>query len=505
MARVSLLLCLVILVTLGVVVTSFANNVEVQSEHVESSKKVTKAHHICKDKEKGGKKVNGDHNAGSDGKENKKDEKKKHDVHKKEGEHKKNEQDVHIKGVQHEKKDDDDDVKKHGDKKKSVKHHENDNDSDDDEKRHKDKKNGEHDETDTDDDKDDDSDDDDEDEVDGDDKEKENIGLYELKKGNLTVKFTNWGASIMSLHFPDKNGKSGDIVLGYDSVKSYETDKVYFGATVGRVANRIGKAHFKLNGKEYKTVANDGKNTLHGGKKGFGDVVWAVTKHKYDGKKPHIVFTYTSPDGDQGFPGELIVRVKYKLVKDNELSVVMEAEAKDQATPVNLAHHTYWNLGGQNSGDILSEEIQILGSSYTPVDGELIPTGKISPVKRTPYDFLQPRPIKDNMKDLKTGYDINYCLDGKADKMRKIVELVDKKSGRKMELSANQPGLQFYTGGMLKDIKGKNGTVYQAFAGLCLETQSYPDSVNNPKFPSQIVEPGKNYKHNMLFKFSIVS
>ncbi|KAF3505373.1 hypothetical protein F2Q69_00044817 [Brassica cretica] len=345
----------------------------------------------------------------------------------------------------------------------------------------------------------------------------------------------------MSLHFPDKNGKSGDIVLGYDSVKSYETDKVYFGATVGRVANRIGKAHFKLNGKEYKTVANDGKNTLHGGKKGFGDVVWAVTKHKYDGKKPHIVFTYTSPDGDQGgkkgfgdvvwavtkhkydgkkphivftytspdgdqgFPGELIVTVTYKLVKDNELSVVMEAEAKDQATPVNLAHHTYWNLGGHNSGDILSEEIQILGSSYTPVDGELIPTGKISPVKRTPYDFLQPRPIKDNMKDLKTGYDINYCLDGKADKMRKIVELGDKKSGRKMELSANQPGLQFYTGGMLKDIKGKNGAVYQAFAGLCLETQSYPDSVNNPKFPSQIVEPGKNYKHNMLFKFSIVS
>ncbi|KAG5376821.1 hypothetical protein IGI04_041417 [Brassica rapa subsp. trilocularis] len=381
MARVSLLLCLVILVTLGVVVTSFANNVEVQSEQVESSKKVTKAHHISKDKEKGGKKVNGDHNARSDGKENKKDEKKKHDVHKKEG-------------------------------------------------------------------------------------------------------------------------KSGDIVLGYDSVESYETDKVYFGATVGRVANRIGKAHFKLNGKEYKTVANDGKNTLHGGKKGFGDVVWAVTKHKYDGKKPHIVFTYTSPDG---FPGELIVTVRYKLVKDNKLSVVMEAKAKDKATPVNLAHHTYWNLGGHNSGDILSEEIQILGSSYTPVDGELIPTGKISPVKRTPYDFLQPRPIKDNMKDLKTGYDINYCLDGKADKMRKIVELVDKKSGRKMELSANQPGLQFYTGGMLKDIKGKNGTVYQAFAGLCLETQSYPDSVNNPKFPSQIVEPGKNYKHNMLFKFSIVS
>ncbi|KAL0887878.1 hypothetical protein Bca101_011861 [Brassica carinata] len=482
-----MLLCLVILATLGVVVTfSVAKNIEVQSEHLESSKKVTKVDHISKHREKEGKKVNDDRNAGSDVKEGTKDEKKKHYVLHKKEEHKKREHDVHKKGVQPEKKDDDDDVKKHKDKKKSG--------HDDD------------DETETDDDKDDDSDDDnDEDEVDGGDNEKENIGLYELKKGNLTVKFTNWGASIMSLHFPDKNGKSGDIVLGYDSVKSYKTDKVYFGATVGRVANRIGKAHFKLNGKEYKTSANDGKNTLHGGKRGFGDVVWAVKKHKYDGKKPHIVFTYTSPDGDQGFPGELIVTVTYKLVKDNELSVVMKAKPKDKATPVNLAHHTYWNLGGHNSGDILSEEIQILGSRYTPVDGELIPTGQISPVKGTPYDFLQPRHIKDNMKDLKTGYDINYCLDGKADKMRKIVELVDKKSGRKMELSANQPGLQFYTGGMLKDIKGKNGAVYQAFAGLCLETQSYPDSVNNPKFPSQIVEPGKNYKHNMLFRFSIVS
>ncbi|CAD5331737.1 unnamed protein product [Arabidopsis thaliana] len=303
----------------------------------------------------------------------------------------------------------------------------------------------------------------------------------------------------------EKGGKMDDIVLGYDSVKTYKTDKVYFGATVGRVANRIGKGKFKLNGKEYKTSVNDGKNTLHGGKKGFGDVVWAVAKHQYDGKKPHIVFTHTSPDGDQGFPGELSVTVTYKLVKDNELSVVMEAKPKDKATPVNLAHHSYWNLGGHNSGNILSEEIQILGSGYTPVDSELIPTGKINPVKGTAYDFLQLRPIKDNMKDLKTGYDINYCLDGKAKKMRKIVELVDKKSGRKMELSGNQAGLQFYTGGMLKDIKGKNGAVYQAFGGLCLETQSYPDALNHPKFPSQIVEPGKKYKHTMLFKFSIVS
>ncbi|KAG5403229.1 hypothetical protein IGI04_009348 [Brassica rapa subsp. trilocularis] len=410
MARVSILLCLVILVTLGFVGSlSYAHDTEVTSKDVESSQKETEVVHKSKHEEKGGEKVNDDHKAGSDV--DKKDKKKEHDVHKKDDHHEKKEHDVHKKDDEHEKKE----------------------------------------------------------------------------------------------HDVHKKGKAGDIVLGYDSVKSYKTDKVYFGATVGRVANRIGKAQFKLNGKEYKTTANDGKNTLHGGKKGFGDVVWGVKKHKYDGKKPHIVFTYTSPDGDQGFPGEVNVTVTYKLDKENELSVVMEAKPKDKATPINLAHHSYWNLGGHNAGDILSEEIQILGSSYTPVDGELIPTGEISPVKGTSYDFLQLRPIKDNMKDLKAGYDINYCLDGKADKMRKIVELIDKKSGRKMELSGNQPGLQFYTGGMLKDIKGKNGTTYQAFAGLCLETQGYPNSVNNPKFPSQIVEPGKTYKHTMLFKFSIVS
>ncbi|KAF2614371.1 hypothetical protein F2Q70_00007445 [Brassica cretica] len=403
MARVSILLCLVILVTLGFVGSlSYAHDTEVTSKDVESSQKETEVVHKSKHEEKGGEKVNDDHKSGSDV--DKKDKKKEHDVHKKDDHHEKKEHDVHKKDDEHEKKEHD--VHKKGD------HHEK---------------------------------------------------------------------------------------------KEHKTDKVYFGATVGRVANRIGKAQFKLNGKEYKTTANDGKNTLHGGKKGFGDVVWGVKKHKYDGKKPHIVFTYTSPDGDQGFPGEVNVTVTYKLDKENELSVVMEAKPKDKATPINLAHHSYWNLGGHNAGDILSEEIQILGSSYTPVDSELIPTGEISPVKGTSYDFLQLRPIKDNMKDLKTGYDINYCLDGKADKMRKIVELVDKKSGRKMELSGNQPGLQFYTGGMLKDIKGKNGTTYQAFAGLCLETQGYPNSVNNPKFPSQIVEPGKTYKHTMLFKFSIVS
>ncbi|XP_010524327.1 PREDICTED: aldose 1-epimerase isoform X2 [Tarenaya hassleriana] len=382
-----------------------------------------------------------------------------------------------------------------------------DDDDDDDDKEHKNKKKGGHD------DDDDDKDGKDKnkggrhhgDEVNADEHESKDAGTYELKKGNMTVKFTNWGASIMSLILPDKHGKMGDIVLGYDSVKDYMNDTVYFGATVGRVANRIGKARFKLNGKTYKTVANEGKNTLHGGKRGFGDVVWSVTKRRFDGNTPFIVFTYTSPDGDQGFPGELRVKVTYKLVGTNELRVEMEAKPKDKATPVNLAHHTYWNLGGHDSGDILSEQIRILGSRYTPVDGQLIPTGKTLPVQGTPFDFLHLHPIKDKIKKLNKGYDINICLEGKAKRIRKVVELVDKRSGRKMELSANQPGLQFYTGGQLKNVKGKNGAVYKAYAGLCLETQGYPDSVNYKNFPSQIVQPGKTYKHVMHFKFSIVS
>ncbi|EFH58449.1 hypothetical protein ARALYDRAFT_896135 [Arabidopsis lyrata subsp. lyrata] len=296
---------------------------------------------------------------------------------------------------------------------------------------------------------------------------KKTLGVHELKKGNLTAKFTNRGASIMSLLFPNKNGKIEDIVLGYDSVNDYMNDTVFCGVTLARVAN-----------KREKTVVNDGK---HGVTKESGDVIWTVKKHNNNGKKPYIVFRYTSPDGDH--QGKLEVTVTYKLVGDNKLKMVMEAKAKEKATPVNLVHRSYWNLGGHNNEDILSEEIQILGSGYAHLDHNLTPTGKILAVKGTPYDFRQLRPIKDNINELKTG---------------KVVELVDKKSKIKMELSTDQSGLKFYTGGRLK--KNKNGSVHKAYSGLCLESHA----INNQYRPSQIVEPGKNYKHTMLFKFSIV-
>ncbi|PSS33706.1 Aldose 1-epimerase [Actinidia chinensis var. chinensis] len=331
---------------------------------------------------------------------------------------------------------------------------------------------------------------------------KPEVGIYELKRGDFSLKLTNWGASIISLVLPDKYGKLADVVLGYDSVKDYMNDTTYFGATVGRVANRIGGARFTLNGTLYKLDANEGKNTLHGGTRGFSDVIWKVKKYHNEGHSPYITFSYHSFDGEEGFPGALLVTVTYALVGQS-MAIIMKAKAQNKATPVNLAHHTYWNLGGHNSGDILSNEIQIFGSHTTPVDKQLIPTGKIAPVKGTPYDFLQPAPISSKIMQLPNGYDINYCLDGGASKEFKTAAIVhDKKSGRVMELLTNQPGVQFYTGNYINDLKGKGGFVYQAHAGLCLETQGFPDSVNHPNFPSQIVTHGKKYVHRMLFKFS---
>lgn len=334
---------------------------------------------------------------------------------------------------------------------------------------------------------------------------KERIGVYALKKGDLSVKFTNWGATIISLVLPDKNGKLADVVLGYDSVKEYTNDTSYIGSVVGRVANRIGGAQFTLNGTHYKLVANEGKNILHGGKKGFSDVVWKVRKYKNEGHSPSIAFTYHSADGEQGFPGDVLATVSYTLTGDNQLSIKMKAKALNKPTPVSLAQHTYWNLGGHNSGDVLSQDVTIFASHYTPVDSHLIPTGKIASVKGTPYDFLKPDAVGSRINKLTSGYDINYCLDssGVGNKLRPAAVVHDKKSGRVLELSTNAPGLQFYTSNSLKDVKGKGGFVYEPHAALCLETQGFPDSVNHPNFPSTIVTPKKPYKHFMLFKFSV--
>ncbi|CAN4086055.1 unnamed protein product [Withania somnifera] len=328
----------------------------------------------------------------------------------------------------------------------------------------------------------------------------EDIKVYQLKKGDFSVKITNYGATVLSVILPDKNGKLDDVVLGYSSINDYKNDTTYFGGLIGRVANRIGGAKFKLNGVEYKVPANDHGNTLHGGRRGFCDVIWKVEDYQEDN---HITLTYNSFDGEQGFPGELSVKVTYMFIGTNKLALNMKAKPLNKSTPVNLASHTYWNLGGDTSGDILSHTIQIFGSKITPVNDELIPTGEITPVKGTGYDFLKPRTIGSKLCEIPGGYDINYVLDNTEGKHFQRVAIVqESKSGRKMELWTNKPGVQFYTSNMLNNVKGKGGFVYSKYAALCLETQGFPDSVNHPNFPSQIVNPGETYEHIMVYRFT---
>ncbi|KAJ6833511.1 aldose 1-epimerase [Iris pallida] len=328
--------------------------------------------------------------------------------------------------------------------------------------------------------------------------------IYELRKGDFSVKVTNWGGVILSVVLPDSNGKLGDIVLAYEGIGPYLNDTTYFGALVGRVGNRIAGSRFVLNGKPYRLFPNNGNNSLHGGHRGFSDVFWTVKK-KVDGETPYITLYYHSFDGEQGFPGDLDVYVTYKLSENYALSISMEAHPRNKATPVNLIQHTYWNLGGEGSGTILKDKVQIFASQITPVDEDLIPTGTFKSVKGTPYDFLEPKEVGSEIESVKGGYDINYVLDSPADSkglLRKVAVVESESSGRKMELWADKPGVQFYTAGFLEDVKGKNGHVYPQYGGLCLETQGFPDAVNQPKFPSVIVKPGQVYNHNMVFKFS---
>lgn len=335
----------------------------------------------------------------------------------------------------------------------------------------------------------------------------EDIGIYELKKGNFSIKLTNYGATVISVILPDKYGKLADVVLGYDSVKDYVNDTTYFGAIVGRVANRIGGAQYSYDGVHYKLVANEGKNILHGGPKGFSRVIWKVDHYDPKAPSPYITFSYFSPDGEEGFPGNLKVKVTYRIIKGYHLSIAMTAKSLNKPTPVNLAQHTYWNLGGQNSGTILAHDVQIFASKITPTDKNLIPTGKFEKVIGTPYDFLEPHTVGSQINELPNGYDINYVLDIQKTRgsMKRVAIVKEKKSGRVMKLWTNKPGVQFYTSNMLKNVTGKGGFVYGPHAALCLETQGFPDAVNHPNFPSVMVLPGETYEHFMLFQFSTMS
>lgn len=327
--------------------------------------------------------------------------------------------------------------------------------------------------------------------------------ILELSNGRITAKIAAWGATITSLIVPDARGNLADVVLGFDTLEPYMKGiSPYFGCIVGRVANRIKEGKFTLNGVEYSLAINNGPNSLHGGLKGFDKVVWDVVERKSE--CPSITFQYHSKDGEEGYPGDVTVRATYSLPDSTTLRLDMEAVAENKATPINLAQHTYWNLAGHNSGDTLDHSIQIWGKHITPVDENTIPTGEIMPVKGTPFDFTTEHKIGARINDVPGGYDHNYVLDSGEEKngLKHAAKLKDSSNSRTLDLWTDAPGMQFYTANYVDGITGKGGAVYGKHSGVCLETQGFPNAINQPNFPSVVVQPGEKYKHTMLFEFS---
>ncbi|MDD4555372.1 MAG: galactose mutarotase, partial [Bacteroidales bacterium] len=327
------------------------------------------------------------------------------------------------------------------------------------------------------------------------------VFLYTLQNANgIKVSITNYGGIITSILTPDKHDSLGDIVLGYDSLASYLKSTPYFGAIVGRYANRIAKGAFNLDGKRYKLTVNDGNNSLHGGLKGFDKVVWdAVESH--DSLQSKLELTYLSKDGEEGYPGNLRVKVIYTLNDQNELITLIEATT-DKSTPVNLCNHTYFNLSECDT-NILGHILTLYTSQYTEVNDELIPTGRLLQVQGTPMDFNTSAAIGERIGKVKGGYDHNFVLDHKPGILSMAAQLYDPRSGRQVEILTTQPGIQLYSGNFLDGtLVGKGGKVYQKHFGLCLETQHFPDSPNQTSFPETILRPGEKFSETTVYRFS---
>jgi aldose 1-epimerase len=328
-----------------------------------------------------------------------------------------------------------------------------------------------------------------------------------VNKKGMRVKLTNYGGIVTSLEVPDRNGKLGDVVLGYENLDGYIKSSPYFGCLVGRYGNRIAKGKFKIAGKEYTLATNNGPNALHGGIKGFDKVLWAANPMETkDG--PAVELTYTSKDGEEGYPGSLKVKAVYTLTNDNALQLEYTATT-DQETVLNLTHHSYFNLKGAGSGDILGHEMMINAKQFTPVDETLITTGELRSVKGTPMDFTKSTVIgaridqKDEQLTFGKGYDHNWVVDKKSGELGLAARLYEPSTGRVMEVLSTEPGVQFYAGNFLDGtITGKGGKVYQLRNGLCLEPQHYPDTPNKPTFPSAVLKPGETYRNTIVYKFS---
>ncbi|MBO8131543.1 MAG: galactose mutarotase [Candidatus Marinimicrobia bacterium] len=336
------------------------------------------------------------------------------------------------------------------------------------------------------------------------------VFLYTLKNNNdMAVKITNYGGILVSIFVPDKNGKLVDVLAGFDSLDDYIADDSFFGIVVGRFANRIKKGRFTLDGKEYQLTINNGENHLHGGKNHFGKKLWDA-RTVSDDSCVSLVLSLDSPDGEEGYPGNLHAKVTYSLFKDrNELKISFKATT-DKPTIVNMTSHGYFNLSGSFDNTILNHQLMIDADYFTPTNKELIPTGELRDVTGTPMDFRKPKQIgQDIDKDYEPlkfagGYDHNWVLNSYNGQIRKVVELYSPESGINMELLTDQPGIQFYSGNFLDGTKkGKGGVKYNFRTSLCLEPQNFPDAPNHPNFPSAVLRPGETYTHTTIFKFSV--
>jgi len=334
--------------------------------------------------------------------------------------------------------------------------------------------------------------------------EGDSVSLYTLKNENdLLVKITDFGGIITEIHSRDRHGKMKNVVLGFDNLEQYTEGHPNFGALIGRFGNRIANARFTLDGEEYQLAANNGPNSLHGGIKGFDDVVWDAEVFS-DENRAALKLSYLSPDGEEGYPGNLSVSVTYELLPD-QLTITYEAET-DKATVLNLTNHSYFNLAGK--GNILDHILYINASKYTPVDSTLIPTGELANVEGTPFDFRKPMVIGKRIQEVggdPVGYDHNYVLDGRAGEMKLAAKAMNSQSGRWLEVSTTEPGVQLYTGNFLNGKILIGNDPVEQYEGFCLETQHFPDSPNQPDFPTSILRPGEHFNSQTIFKFGVDS
>ena len=338
------------------------------------------------------------------------------------------------------------------------------------------------------------------------------VEQYILRNSHgLQATVITYGGILQSLKVPDKNGKLDDVVLGFDDVQGYQSGTAFFGATIGRFGNRLANGAFELDGKRFQVPLNDGSNSLHGGAQGFDKRVWKAEPSK--GKDSvGVTLTYLSSDGEMGFPGNLKTEVTYSLTENNELRIDYKAST-DKPTVLNLTNHSYFNLAGAGNGDVLKQLATLHAAHYTPVTGKLIPTGELAPVAGTPMDFTQPTAIGQHIKADHTqlkfaepkqgGFDFNWVLDAKGDLGKLAADVSDPQSGRRLQLYTTEPGVQFYTSNFLDgSVKGKAGKIYPHWGAFTLETQHYPDSPNQPSFPSTRLDPGKTYAQTTVFRFS---